>query len=53
MNCHHDCNQGRECCCAQPFRLSYRGKVWLAYFTIVAITIAAAVGMAYFLPPGV
>lgn len=53
MSCNHDCNQGRACCCEQPRHLSYRGKVWLAYFVIVAITIAAAVGMAYFLPPGV
>ena len=53
MSCNHDCNQGRACYCEQPRRLSYRGKVFLAYFAIVAITIAAAVGMAYFLPPGV
>lgn len=53
MNRNHDCNQGRNCFCKKPRRLSYRGKVFLAYFAIVAITIAAAVGMAHFLPPGV
>lgn len=53
MNCSHDCQQGRACCCKQPRSLSYHGKVFLAYFAIVAITIAAAVGMSYFLPPGV
>jgi len=53
MSYNHDCNQGRNCHCKQPRRLSYRGKVFLTYFAIVAITIAAAVGMAYFTPTGV
>lgn len=53
MSCNHDCNQGRNYHCKQPRRLSYRGKVLLDYLAIVAITIAAAVGMSYFLPPGV
>ena len=52
MKCNHDCNQGRNCYCEKPRSMSYRGKVFLAYFAIVAITIAAAVGMSYFLPPG-
>lgn len=53
MNCNHDCNQGRNCHCEQPRRLSYRGKVFLAYFATVAAAIGTAVAMSCFLPPGV
>ena len=53
MNCNHDCNQGRACCCKQPSRLSYGGKVLLAYFATVAAAIGTAVAMSYFLAPGV
>lgn len=53
MKCNHDCNQGRRCHCEQPRRLSYRGKVFLAYFATVAAAIGTAVAMSYFLPPGV
>ena len=53
MNCNHDCNQGRACFCKQPSRLSYRGKVWLAYFATVATAVCTAVSMSYFLAPGV
>ena len=53
MNCNYDFQQGRACYCEQPRRLSYRGKVWLAYSATVGVAIAAAVGMSYFLPPGV
>ena len=53
MNCNHDCNQGRACHCEQPSRLSYRGKVWLAYLATVAAAIGTAVAMSYFLAPGV
>ncbi len=53
MSCNHDCNQGRACYCEQPRRLSYRGKVWLAYFATVAVAIGTAVAMSYFLAPGV
>ena len=52
-NCNHNCNQGRNCYCEQPRRLSYCGKVWLAYFATVALAIGTAVGMSYFLAPGV
>lgn len=48
--CNHDCEQGRYCYCARPRRLSFRVKVWLAYFATV---IGTAVAMSYFLPPGV
>ena len=53
MSCNQDCQQGRACCCKQPSRLSYRGKVWLAYFATVAVAIGAAVAMSYLLAPGV
>lgn len=53
MKCNHDCNQGRNFHCEQPSRLSYRGKVWIAYFATVAIAIGTAVAMSYFLAPGV
>jgi hypothetical protein len=53
MNCNHDCNQGRRCHCEKPRRLSYRGKVFLAYFATVAAAICTAVAMSYFLAPGV
>lgn len=53
MSCNHDCNQGRTCYCEQPRRLSYRGKVLLAYFATVAAAIGTAVAMSYFLSPGV
>lgn len=51
--CNYDCEQGRACYCEQPRRLSYRGKVWLAYFATVAVAIGAAVAMSYILAPGV
>ena len=53
MSCNQNCNQGRSCCCKQPSRLSYRGKVLLAYFATVALAIGTAVAMSYFLAPGV
>ena len=53
MNCNHDCNQGRACHCEQPRRLSYRGKVCLAYFATVALAICTSVSMSYLLAPGV
>ena len=49
MSCNHDCNQGRACYCVQPSRLSYRGKVCLAYFAALALAIASAVAASYFL----
>ena len=52
MNCNYDFQQGRACYCEQPRRLSYRGKVWLAYSVTVAFAIGTAVAMSYFLPPG-
>ena len=53
MSCNQDCNQGRACYCEHPRRLSYRGKVLLAYFATVAAAIGTAVAMSYFLSPGV
>ena len=53
MSCNHDCQQGKSCHCNQPRRLSYRGKVLLAYFATVAAAIGTAVGMSYLLAPGV
>lgn len=53
MNCNHDCNQGRSCCCKQPSRLSFRGKVFLAYIATVALAIFTSAVMSYFLAPGV
>ena len=53
MNCNHDCNQGHRCYCEQPCRLSFRGKVWLAYFATVSVAIGTAIAMSYFLAPGV
>lgn len=53
MICNQDRNQGRSCYCEQPRCLSYRGKVWLAYFATVAVAIGAAVAMSYLLAPGV
>ena len=52
-DCNHDCNQGRSCYCEQPLRLSYRGKVLLAYLATVALAIGTAVAMSYLLAPGV
>lgn len=52
-SCNHDCKQGRFCYCVWPCRLSYRGKVWLAYLATVAVAIGAAVAMSYILAPGV
>jgi hypothetical protein len=51
--CNYDCNQGRSCYCEQPRRLSYRGKVWLAYLATVAVAIGAAAAMSCLLAPGV
>lgn len=53
MNCNQDCQQGKACYCVQPRRLSFRGKVWLAYFATVALGFGAAAAMSYFLAPGV
>jgi len=53
MNCNQDCQQGKACYCEQPRRLSYRGKVWLAYIATVVVAIGAAVAMSYLLAPGV
>ena len=53
MSCNHDRNQDCNCYCEQPRRLSFRGKVWLAYFATVAVAIGTAVAMSYFLAPGV
>ena len=53
MSCNQNCNQGRNCHCEQPRRLSYRGKILLAYFATVAVAIGTAVAMSYFLAPGV
>ena len=53
MSCNQDCNQVRSCYCEQPRRLSYRCKVWLAYFATVAAAIGSAVAMSYLLAPGV
>lgn len=53
MICNQDCNQGRSCYCEQPSRLSYRGKVLLAYIATVVVAIGAAVAMSYLLAPGV
>jgi hypothetical protein len=57
MSCNHDCNQGRNCnCapnCAKRRQLSYRGKVWLAYFVTLAASIGTAVAVSYLISNGV
>ena len=51
--CNYDFLQGKACRCAPTTsRLSFRGKVWLAYFACVALAIGTAIGMSILLAPG-
>lgn len=50
--CNYDCLQGKTCYCAPAYRLSFRGKVWLAYLACVALAVGTAIGMSILLAPG-
>lgn len=50
--CNYDCLQGKTCRCAPTNRLSFRGKVGLAYLACVALAIGTAIGMSILLAPG-